>query len=159
MTQDNKAPLTPLFSPSGENVPLVQLAYVSTQRHAMDTADMLELLQQARRANDASGITGVLLHKQHSFFQILEGTAEDVSRTFASICRDPRHHSIEILNQSGLSDREYPDWRMGFIDLDNVDMRLLKGYTDFMLDTEEPREFLTHLSKSKKLAIMFRSLS
>ena len=138
---------------------LVQLTYVSSQTQALSARELLALLEEARVLNNERGITGLLLHKEQSFFQVLEGPAAQVRHTFAAIQKDPRHQQVEVLSETELDDREYADWRMGFMDLDGIDPRLLEGYSDFMRETGEPREFLTNLSKGQRLALMFRNLA
>jgi hypothetical protein len=158
MTNDKNAP-NDGFSAEPKTDRMFQLAYVSTQTQPLNARELLGLLEEARVANNERGLTGILLHKERSFFQVLEGPEDEVKRVFNSIAKDKRHDQIEVLVQSELSEREYPDWRMGFVDLDGIDPRLLEGYTDFMAHTEEPREFLAQLSKGARLALMFRKLA
>ena len=159
MTNDHKA--SGRHATTRESIAdrMIQLAYVSTQTHSMNTRDLLALLEEARVANSSRGITGLLLHKEQSFFQVLEGPENQVLPAFEAIKKDPRHHQIEILVRSEVEHREYADWRMGFVDLDGIDPRLLESYSDFMQHSHEPREFLTQLSKGARLALMFRKLA
>ncbi len=157
MTDRDAAPRN--AKPKANSDDVVQLTYVSTQTAPLSARELLAVLEEARVANNERGITGLLLHKEQSFFQVLEGPAAEVARTFASIQKDPRHHHVEVLSETGLGVWEYADWRMGFMDLDGIDPRLLEGYSDFMCQTGEPREFLTNLSKGKRLALMFRDLA
>ena len=137
---------------------LIHLAYVSTQTGEMSTGDLLELLTKARRANTEREITGLLLHKNRSYFQVLEGARADVDATFAAIEQDGRHHGIEVLFDEALEEREFADWRMGFMDLDGVDASLLEGYSPFFNSNEEPRSFLKALSRGQRLALLFKDL-
>ncbi|MEK9928806.1 MAG: BLUF domain-containing protein, partial [Halieaceae bacterium] len=57
---------------------LVHLAYVSTQTGEMSARDLLDLLTKAQRTNTEREITGLLLHKNRSYFQVLEGARADV---------------------------------------------------------------------------------
>lgn len=157
MNERDSAPST--SSPCPEPQDIVQLTYVSSQKEPLSARQLLALLEEARVINSARGITGLLLHKEQSFFQVLEGPSTEVARTFASIQRDPRHFQVEVLSESRTDVREYADWRMGFVDLDGIDPRLLEGYSDFMRKSGEPREFFTNLSKGKRLALMFRDLA
>ena len=34
---------------------------------------------------------------------------------------------------------EFPDWRMGFVELDGIDVSLLPGFSNFLVDEVEPR--------------------
>ena len=64
--------------------PLFHLGYVSTETGDMGTQGMIELMAEARRINTERDITGLLLHREKSFYQVLEGTEEEVVRqTFA----------------------------------------------------------------------------
>jgi len=137
---------------------LVHLAYVSTQTRHMTAADLIGLLQEARQRNEERNITGILLHKNQSFFQVIEGNRAGVSETFAHIIRDARHEGVEVLFDEPLQDREFSDWRMGFIDLDGIDVSMLRGYSNFFDSDEEPRAFLKALSRGERLAMLFRDL-
>ena len=148
------------MDPSGEqeSVPLYQLGYVSTQARPMAAADLIRLLNVARDENRRRGITGLLLHRQDSFFQVIEGDRDVIAALFAQIEADPRHQRIEILFQGPIQHREYADWEMGFIDLDGIDITLLPGFSNFLLEDEQPRQLLRDLSRSQRLALLFRAM-
>ncbi len=137
---------------------LLHLAYVSTQTRLMSGADLLALLDEARSNNCQRGVTGLLLHKEDAFFQVLEGPETAVRSTFQSIMADERHKNIEVLLEEPLETRQFPDWQMGFSDLDNIDPSLVPGFSHFMSEERCPRRFLEELSASKRLAVMFRDL-
>ena len=141
-----------------DTTPLFHLAYVSSEKQAFSQADLIELLHEARAINETRDVTGLLLYKEDAFFQILEGSEEAVMTTFRSIEADDRHHQIEVLMREPCSEREYPDWRMGFANLNGVDLSLLQGYSDFLNKTDSPRAFLTEISRSERLAMLFRQL-
>ncbi len=141
-----------------DTAPLFHLAYVSTEKQPFSQADLIKLLQEARKTNEERDITGLLLYKQDAFFQVLEGPEEAVMRTFRGIEADDRHHQVEVLMREPCTAREYSDWRMGFANLENIDLSLLKGYSNFLNDAESPRAFLTELSRSERLAMLFRQL-
>ncbi len=52
---------------------LYRISYASTQTAPFSASDLIEMLQSARAHNEAANITGVLLHRQDSFLQIIEG--------------------------------------------------------------------------------------
>ena len=131
-----------------ETAPLYQLGYVSTQTRPMTAADLIKLLNVARDANRARGITGLLLHRQDSFFQVIEGDKDAILALFRQIETDPRHQRIEVLFQGPIQAREYAEWEMGFVDLDGIDITLLPGFSRFLLNEEQPRQFLRDLSRS-----------
>ena len=55
---------------------MIQLAYVSNASRLMSSASLSMLLRQARASNKRHDITGMLLYKDGSFLQVLEGPAE-----------------------------------------------------------------------------------
>lgn len=138
---------------------LFHLGYVSTQTGPFGTADLLRLLSAARRRNQSRNVTGLLIHRDDSFFQVLEGREEDVRRIFSIIQEDPGHHRINVLFEEPLAEREFADWRMAFMDLDNIDVRMLPGYSNFLVDEDEPRRFLEELTRSRRLMLLFRAMA
>ncbi len=145
--------------PEGPEGRLFHLGYVSTQTSPFGTADLLRLLAAARRRNQSRNVTGLLIHRDDSFFQVLEGREVDVRRIFGIISEDPAHHRINVLFEEPLAEREFADWRMAFVELDNVDVRMLPGYSTFLTDEEEPRRFLEELTRSRKLMLLYRAMA
>ena len=138
--------------------PLFHLGYVSTETGNLETQDMVDLMTEARRINTLRDITGLLLHREKSFYQVLEGTEAEVRRTFASIEKDERHTAVDVLFDGEIEEREFADWRMGFLNLDGVDLETLQGYSDFLSREDNAKDFLENLSRGKRLALMFRSM-
>lgn len=137
---------------------LFHLGYVSTETIDLGTVGMVELLSEARRINTSRDITGLLLHRDRSFYQVMEGPEEVVRETFANIEKDERHTAIDVLFEGEVDEREFPDWQMGFLNLDGVDVEALQGYSDFLSREDNARDFLQNLSRGKRLALMFRSM-
>jgi hypothetical protein len=134
------------------------LSYVSTQRQPMSGAALRDLLEQARGFNVNHDISGLLLHRNDSFFQILEGEETVIKDLYARIASDTRHQRLEIVAEGPIEHREFADWQMAFIDLDGQDLSALPGFSDLLLDTPSARAFLQSLSRSKKLALLFSML-
>jgi hypothetical protein len=80
------------------------------------------LLDDARRRNRESGLTGVLLFNRNHVLQCLEGSREQVSATFHRIAADPRHTNVTLLSVRDIDQRDFPDWTMGFVP-DTADTR------------------------------------
>lgn len=138
--------------------PLYNLAYVSTETRHMETSDLLKLLDGARKFNESAKLTGLLIYKEDSFFQILEGKRETVLALFDRISKDPRHGNVDVLMSEPVDARSFEEWSMAFVDLDNVDLSLLKGYSTFLADDPKPRDFLVSLTRGRKLAALFKNL-
>ena len=137
---------------------LFHLGYVSTEPGDLGAAGMVKLLTEARRINTSRDITGLLLHRDRSFYQVLEGAEDIVRQTFDSIEKDKRHTAIDVLFEGEVDEREFPDWQMGFLNLDGVDIKTLQGYSDFLSREDNAKDFLENLSRGKRLALMFRSM-
>ena len=137
---------------------LFHLGYVSIETGDLGSPGMVELLTEARRINTSRDITGLLLHRDKSFYQVLEGEEDVVRQTFDSIEKDERHTAIDVLFEGEVDEREFPDWQMGFLNLDGVDIGTLQGYSDFLSREDNAKDFLENLSRGKRLALMFRSM-
>ncbi len=137
---------------------LYTLGYASTQTAPLGTAGLIELLNEARDFNQKHEITGLLLHRDDSFLQVIEGRKQDVLSLYELIQKDPRHERVETLFQDYISEREFADWQMGFIELGGVDVSLLPGFSNFLVENEEPRTLLERLSRTKRLLMLFRNL-
>lgn len=106
---------------------LYQLTYSSTAISVPDTKMIAEILQTARRNNQALNVTGVLLHKDGHFIQVLEGYQTAVKALFARIVEDPRHFNVKKLQEDVVKNRVFQDWRMGFADIDGKELHTLYG--------------------------------
>ena len=137
---------------------LFHLGYVSTEAIKFSDEALVALLGEARSANTDRDVTGLLLYREGSFYQVLEGSESAVMATFRDIEEDPRHKEVRVLFNGETDAREFADWQMGFLNLDGVDMDTLSGFSDFMSRDAEPQEFLENLSRGKRLALMFRTL-
>ena len=153
------APQADTPDPEAGNGTLYHLGYVSTETDPFTNTRLVELLETARRVNSERNVTGLLLYREGSFYQVLEGSETDVKRTFADIERDPRHEAVQILFDGATDVREFPDWQMGFMNLDGIEIEALTGFSDFLNRDAQPREFLENLSRGKRLALMFRTLN
>ncbi len=57
----------------------------------------------------------MLLFHDGCFFQVLEGGADTLERTFATISRDTRHSGVITLESRAIDDRGFPQWSMGYV--------------------------------------------
>lgn len=74
----------------------------------MSDGDWQQLLPPWRQRNRRDDITGALLHDQGSLMQLLEGPAEQVTRLFDAIRRDPRHGGLVVLVLESAASRLLP---------------------------------------------------
>ena len=152
--------MSQLSSPQKAQNPdtLYHLGYVSTEAVKFSEEALVALLSEARNANADRDVTGLLLYREGSFYQVLEGSESAVMATFQEIEGDPRHKEVRILFHGETDSREFADWKMGFLNLDGVDLDTLSGFSDFMTRDAQPQEFLENLSRGKRLALMFKTL-
>ncbi len=146
-------------NPEANDEQLYTLGYASTQSEPMGTADLLGLLNAAREFNEEHGITGLLLHREDSFLQVMEGPRAHVLELYDRIRSDPRHVRVETLFEDTIEAREFSEWQMGFIELDGIDVSLLPGFSSFLIEEDTPRTLLERLSRTRRLLLLFRSLS
>ena len=92
-----------------------QIFYVSRATDPFDSGAIGSLLQDSRRNNESSRITGCLLFSGRCFAQVLEGERSAVLALARRIARDPRHTDVRVLNEGGRAEREYSGWTMGYL--------------------------------------------
>lgn len=131
------------------------LTYASAATRELSKADLNQLLAQCRKNNAELGITGMLLYKDGNFMQVLEGEEGAVRSLYAKISRDPRHKGY-ILLQSTLQERQFPDWSMGFRDLESEEARSNPAYSEFLNTPLTGKEFSANPSRSQKLLLSFK---
>ncbi|MDD2737950.1 MAG: BLUF domain-containing protein [Methylomonas lenta] len=117
---------------------MIRLVYMSHAVKPFSTDELMSLLRQCRKGNEANGITGVLLYFNECFVQVLEGKEEDVNKAFQKLKRDPRHQNIVELERSYIKVREFPNWSMGFeeLDLSQLNELNIEGLNSFF-NTDE----------------------
>ena len=91
-----------------------QLLYVSTPSSELTASDMDNILVRSRANNALLGITGLLLHIDGGFLQMLEGEERSVRELYARIAADRRHADPRILLDREIPVRVFADWSMGF---------------------------------------------
>ncbi len=85
------------------------------------------LLAQSREYNTAHYITGLLLHCEGHFAQLLEGPAAAVRALFAHIQRDPRHRRIVTLHAELGPARLFGEHSMAYAPVTPTELAALNG--------------------------------
>lgn len=96
---------------------LYYLLYVSRETDPLSVAELQRLAIAARGANLRYGITGLLLHRDRKFIQMLEGEFEAVWSLYTAIHRDPRHQDLVVALHGEIEHRNFPGSPMAFDDL------------------------------------------
>lgn len=73
---------------------LFHCIYTSVETHPLASEEVTQIIEHSRKSNVKHNLTGVLLHVGNTFFQVLEGSAEELSELYDKILKDPRHTQI-----------------------------------------------------------------
>ena len=107
-----------------------RIIYCSQATDDVAADELVELLQVARRNNEAAGLTGMLLYCSQSFLQLLDGDSAALSATYSKITRDNMHTRIRLLLDGEVNAPLFPDWTMGFEHVDDETLAdQLAGFT------------------------------
>ena len=109
---------------------MLQLAYTSIACQVLKRREILSLLQQARLFNRQHNITGILLYKEQSFFQVIEGEDAIIKKLMGSIREDYRHYDINLLFEREVTRRHFDLWSMGYMDVERSDVDIESGSAD-----------------------------
>ena len=110
---------------------LIHCIYASTATRALGPDEVGALLLAARTKNASQGLSGILLHVDGSFFQVLEGEAAAVDSIYQRIAADPRHNHVTIIIREPIPRRAFADWTMGFAEMASSQLGELLGANDF----------------------------
>ena len=118
---------------------LIHMVYVSTTSNPVKPGnggvqkDIGRILMQARKNNPKEEIGGVLYFRNNYFFQCLEGEQAAVNRLYKTIADDPRHENVQSVSVKRIQQRQFPNWSMKYVALEDNVTRLLKanGYEAF----------------------------
>jgi hypothetical protein len=115
---------------------MYNLIYVSQSTASMSAKELAAILQKSRNCNTRDGVTGLLIYKytpaadRANFIQLLEGDKDKVQAAFQRICADKRHHTIILLEEGEIEDRNFPSWSMGFRNVAASDLVNFEGFSD-----------------------------
>jgi hypothetical protein len=111
------------------------LVYASTAVKALSETELLTLLESARAFNQSRKITGLLLYASGTFVQVLEGSRSEVLELYGRILRDTRHKDCTVIAQGERLGRRFPDWTMGFKDLQSLEPSQVPGFSPILQQT------------------------
>jgi hypothetical protein len=110
---------------------LSHIIYASSADSKMSDAELRAILERARTENSRLNITGILLHAEGSYFQVLEGDADAIDSLYAKIGHDKRHASVVLIVREPIASRSFTDWSMGFASVTSRDVAEIIGANDF----------------------------
>jgi hypothetical protein len=96
------------------------LAYFSSSLTFLKPADLDAILKVSERNNANDDITGILMHHNGLFFQILEGEKKLVQDCYNRICLDTRHRAISLLISEPVKSKDFLGWSMRYVGPDEI---------------------------------------
>jgi hypothetical protein len=132
-------------------MPIFQLCYISRAIAPWTSNQLMNLLEKSREANHGHNITGLLLHDNGTFIQLLEGPEAAVRKLYAHIQIDPRHGDLETLFQAIVDHRTFPEWELGFCDPRDISLKTLPGHATFFNEGFSLQDF----AKGAKARLFF----
>lgn len=93
-----------------------RIIYHSMAAPGLDRAEMFHLLYQARMANEARGLSGILLRAEDHLLQVLEGPTWKLCAAFDRIRRDVRHTGVTVIEERTIPQLTFPAWPMRYFD-------------------------------------------
>jgi hypothetical protein len=136
---------------------LHQLLYVSVETSPYTKEELVSLLKQSRKKNTTLGVTGILLYYKKHFFQVLEGEKDVIFDLFRMIREDERHTSVILMHDQPITERNFKDWTMAFIDLNEIDKRQLEGFSGFLDKSFTSEIGQEHLTLAQELLLKFKN--
>lgn len=108
---------------------MFHLIYTSKERPECKPLNLKTILVGARMRNSRLGVTGILIHHEETFLQVLEGQETSVRKLFDRISKDGRHQNITVLTSATTvgQRRQFGDWSMAFHDATGT-AHLLTGF-------------------------------
>lgn len=129
---------------------MYQIAYISQATVTQPEEKLKAILREARIFNSQHQITGLLLYKDCSFMQVLEGNEEQVSALYKRICNDRRHTNVVTLIKREIERRDFRNWAMACFNLD-TDSEIEQGLKPFSLSA-----VLREVDRNKKIHKLIR---
>lgn len=96
------------------------IVYISNSVTLMENKHLDELFYQSIENNKFNNVTGILLYKEGTFIQILEGNEEALNNLFNTIQQDSRHNNIMTVLDKMNTKRLFTKFRAGLSSLNNA---------------------------------------
>jgi hypothetical protein len=106
------------------------LIYASSAVIRLSQNDLLDFLKDVRRRNEARGLTGMLLYRDGTYLQYLEGQRSDIDKLMNRLREDPRHKGLRIIREGTIRERLFPDWSMAYKNLTGLKSSHVPGYSE-----------------------------
>ncbi len=130
------------------------LIYLSQPTDDLNKDNLVEMLINAQKYNIDNQISGILIIKDKSIFQLLEGNQEKVTDLYNKIKKDSRHKTPLVIFEGFSAKRSIPFPGMA-LTLDQTDDHLKKNHS-FYFEKSEAIKFTALISgKVKELLLTY----
>jgi len=124
---------------------LRQIIYTSQASEQLNKRNLLDLLHTSRGYNTIDNITGVLMHRDGYFLQIIEGEQDVIEDLFQRLNNDTRHKNIKMILDRSIESRLFSNWAMGCADFDEPELSMLPGIRTDLSNPEVIEDLIIHL--------------
>lgn len=135
---------------------MINLIYASSATEMLTEPALLEILEKAREKNARLGITGMLLYRGGNFLQVLEGEDESVRELYKVIRQDQRHKRVMLIAERPVSERNFAEWKMAFVNLQSVKPEDVPGYSEYLNVNFTGETFSNNPTFAHRLLRIFR---
>ena len=146
-----------ICSPYFLGVFMFYLIYISSAAVHMDDDALMSLLDQSRIKNLSLDVTGMLVYKDGSFMQMLEGEKKTVLDLFDEITLDNRHKGILTMMEGDIKARNFEDWSMGFCHI-GEEKELLE-FDDYFKENLTFKDFHEDSKNAYRFMVKFNELN
>lgn len=133
------------------------LIYISSATKNMDDEALISLLEQSRTKNLNLNVTGMLVYKDGSFMQMLEGDQQTVLDLYNTITVDNRHKGVITMMTGDIQERNFENWSMGFCNMDKE--RSFPGFSEYLEENLNLRKFHEDSKNAYRFMVKFNGLN
>ena len=109
---------------------MLELVYKSKAKENITQSEIEAILECAQTFNKENGLTGCLIFHDNYFIQLLEGEETVLRTLYTRIVDDSRHSDVELLYEKNKTQRNFDNWGMAFVNLDQNDALTKKMFKD-----------------------------
>jgi hypothetical protein len=131
---------------------LQRTIYTSKAKKKFSKRNLLDLLHDARVYNTLDNITGILMHREGCFLQVIEGESKVINNLVSRLKRDPRHNEFKIIFDSSVNNRFFSNWAMSCADFDKPELSLIPG---IRTDLNDPKVINNIIKNLPEIASFF----
>jgi hypothetical protein len=124
---------------------LRRIIYTSKAKKKFSKRNLLDLLHEARAYNTLDNITGILMHREGCFLQVIEGESNVINNLVTRLKRDARHNEFKIIFDSSVNNRFFSNWAMGCADFDQPELSLIPGIRTDLSDPKVIESLINNL--------------